>query len=109
MLITNDVGQANAEDELWALGYYGKLAREDERCGPCEDDPEVTAPYIDGMPDGVHCDEFLSRPLKFEGHRDWERAMRQQREHDEGVLASLYASDMDALLRRARREAQAKR
>jgi hypothetical protein len=32
-----------------------------------------------------------------------------QRRHDQGVLDSLYASDMDAMFRRERRQMQAKR
>lgn len=107
--ILDNYGQPCDEAYHDVLSHYQGRARLDERSGPCDDDCENTAPFIDGMPDGTHPDEFLSRPLNFEGHQDWEYRQRRQREHDEGVLQSLYASDMDALLKRSRREMQTKR
>lgn len=89
------------------LSHYQGIARADERSGPCDDDCENTAPFIDGMPD--EDDEFLSKPLSFRGEYEWEQQLAAQRRHDEGVLQSLYASDIEALFRRERRAMQAKR
>lgn len=41
------------------------MSRE-QRQGPCPDDCEVTAPFIDGDPIREANDVFLSRPLKFD-------------------------------------------
>jgi len=107
MLILDNAGQVNDDDRLWALEHFAKQERDNDRYGPCEDDPEVTAPYIDGMPDGVLPDEFLSRPLKFGEDYEWERRQAAQKMADEALLNALYASDVDDLFRRAAKLSEA--
>jgi hypothetical protein len=89
------------------LNHYQGVARADERSGPCDDDCESTAPFIDGL--DSERDDFPGKPLTFKGDYEWEARQAAQRRHDQGVLDSLYASDMDALFRRGRRNMQAKR
>jgi hypothetical protein len=89
------------------LNHYQGVARADERSGPCDDDCESTAPFIDGL--DHESDDFPSKPLSFKGDYEWETQQAAQRWHDQGVLDSLYASDMDALFRQERRNMQAKR
>ena len=38
-------------DNTYALLQCGRLARLDERSGPCEDDVEVSCPFVDMLPD----------------------------------------------------------
>ncbi len=106
-LILNDCGQIDDEGTSMAVEFFRALGIKEELQGPCDDDCEATAPYIDGYDDEK--DYFLGKPLNFRNDNEWAQMVAAQKEHDEGVLASLYASDMDALLRRARQEAQAKR
>ena len=107
MQILGSEGVHDDDAYLDVLSHYQGRARLDERSGPCDDDCESTAPFIDGHDD--EDDDFLNKPLSFRSEYEWEQQQAAQRRHDEGVLQSLYASDIDALFRRERRAMQAKR
>jgi hypothetical protein len=59
----------------WFLDYFGeaddlmvhaqceKIARQDERSGPCEDDEEMTCPFVDMLPDESNHEN--GSPLRF--------------------------------------------
>lgn len=67
-----------------------------DRQGPCSDDREVTAPFLDGDPIMEEDDAFFSRPLKF-GHPVGRTPIDEQ-----GFLDSVTCSLLDARIRRAR-------
>lgn len=103
--ILDSYGQPCDEAYRGVMSHYQGLARADERSGPCDDDCETTAPFIDGMPDGTHPDEFLSRPLNLDSDN---YAAREYRQHlkDQELLERLYESDMDTMMHQRRKRAK---
>ena len=51
------------DDETDDFDMFDNIVRQDRRFGPCEDDRELTCPYIGILPEETH-DENVS-PLKF--------------------------------------------
>ena len=101
MLILDSDGFNDDDAYQDVLNIYQGVARAEARSGPCDDDCEITAPFIDGMPEEDI--KFLNKPLEFNVDYEWEHQQAAQRRHDEGVLQSLLASDFDKMMKQCRR------